>query len=113
VELPFREVDFILDPARPQHAYIFTEDGSLHRLNMLSAEIEASLTQLTQPYSMDGAWRDPRPRMTIAGERLILSDPLDGSVRVVDLQNFAETDRIAVDGMPYNVIAVGGGGLTH
>ncbi|WP_227288104.1 metallochaperone AztD [Boseongicola sp. H5] len=112
VALPFREVDFVLDPARPQHAYIFTEDGSLHRLNMLSAEIEQSV-QLTQPYSMDGHWRDPRPRMTVAGDRLILTDPLDASLRVVDLETFAEADRIAVEGIPYNLIAIGGSGLTH
>lgn len=112
VELPFREVDFVLDPAKPQFAYLFTEDGSLHRLNMLSAEIEASV-QLTQPYSMDGHWRDPRPRMAVAGERLVLTDPLDASVRVIDLEEFTEADRIAVEGTPYNVIAVGGSGLTH
>ncbi|WP_375552411.1 hypothetical protein [Rhodophyticola porphyridii] len=112
VALPFREVDFVLDPAHPQHAYIFTEDGSLHRLNMLSAEIEQSV-QITQPYSMDGHWRDPRPRMTVAGDRLILTDPLDASLRVVDLETFAEADRIAVEGIPYNLIAIGGSGLTH
>ncbi len=113
VELPFREVDFILDPAKPQHAYIFTEDGSLHRLNMLTAEIEASIQQLTQPYSMEGHWRDPRPRMTIAGERLVLTDPLDASVRVIGLEVFAEMERISVRGTPYNLVVVGGSGLTH
>ena len=112
VELPFREVDFVLNPARPQHAYVFTEDGSLHRLNMLSAEIEES-AQLTQPYSMDGHWRDPRPRLAVAGDRLIVTDPLDASLRVVDLDTLAEADRIAVEGTPYNVIAIGGSGLTH
>lgn len=112
VELPFREVDFVLDPARPQHAYVFTEDGSLHRLNMLSAEIEESV-EVTGPYSMDGHWRDPRPRMAVAGDDLILTDPLDASVRVIDLEQFVESDRIAMDGMPYNVVAVGGSGLTH
>ena len=112
VELPFDRVHFALDPARPQFAYILTEDGSLHRLNMLSAEIEQSV-QVTQPYSMEGHWRDPRPRMAVAGDRLILTDPLDASVRIVDLEGFSETDRIAVEGLPYNVIAVGGSGLTH
>ncbi|WP_224826759.1 metallochaperone AztD [Cognatishimia sp. MH4019] len=113
VELPFRKVDFILDPNKPQHGYIFTEDGSLHRLNMLTAEIEASLTQLTQPYSMEGHWRDPRPRMTTAGERLILTDPLKASVRVIDLEDFTELEQISVDGTPYNLVVVGGSGLMH
>lgn len=112
VELPFRRVDFILDPAKTQIAYILTEDGSLHRLNMLSAEIEQS-AQITQPYSMDGHWRDPRPRMAIADDRLILTDPLDATLRVIGTEDLAEIETIAVEGIPYNVIAVGGSGLTH
>lgn len=112
VELPFREVDFVLDPAKPQFAYILTEDGSLHRLNILSAEIEQS-AQITQPYSMDGHWRDPRPRLAMADDRLILTDPLEATLRVVDTENLAEVEAIAVEGIPYNVIAVGGSGLTH
>jgi len=112
VELPFREVDFILDPAQPQFAYILTEDGSLHRLNMLTAEIEQS-AKITQPYSMDGHWRDPRPRMTIADERLILTDPLAATLRVINTKDLAEIDAIAVNGIPYNVTVVGGSGLTH
>ena len=112
VELPFREVDFALDPARPQHACILAEDGSLHRLDMPSAEIDASVGA-TRPYSMDGHWRDPRPRMAVAGDRPVLADPLDASLRVVDLERFAEIDRIAVEGMPYDVVATGGSGLTY
>jgi len=112
VELPFRRVHFALDPTRPQFAYVLTEDGALHRLNMLSAEIEQSLP-VTQPYSMDGHWSDPRPRIAVAGDRLVLTDPLNASLRVVDLEDFAELDPIAVDGMPYNVLAVGGSGVAH
>ena len=112
VELPFRRVDFVLDPVKPQFAYILTEDGSLHRLNMLSAEIEQNV-QITQPYSMDGHWRDPRPRMAVADDRLILTDPLEASVRIVGTADFSELDRIALEGLPYNVIAVGGSGLMH
>ena len=112
VELPFRRVDFILDPLKAQFAYILTEDGSLHRLNMLSAEIEQTV-QITQPYSMDGHWRDPRPRMTLADNRLILTDPLAETLRVIDTATLSEIEAIAVKGIPYNVIAVGGSGLTH
>ena len=58
IELPFRHVDVVLDHARPQHAYVLTEDGTLHRLNLIRGEIEASAS-VTEPYSMDGHWRDP------------------------------------------------------
>ncbi|WP_050528445.1 metallochaperone AztD [Pseudorhodobacter aquimaris] len=112
VQLPFRRVDFILDPAKPQMAYIFTEDGTLHRLNMLSAQIEKS-AQITQPYSMDGHWRDPRPRLAMAGERLILTDPLAQTLRVIDTADLSEQGTIALEGIPYNVVALGGSGLSH
>ncbi len=112
VELPFRRVDFILDPAKPQFAYIFTEDGSLHRLNMLSAQIEQS-AKITQAYSMDGHWRDPRPRMAIADSQLIITDPLAATLRIIGTEDLAEIATIPVDGIPYNIIAVGGSGLAH
>ncbi|ANT63449.1 hypothetical protein AYJ57_23495 (plasmid) [Salipiger sp. CCB-MM3] len=112
VELPFRRVDFILDPAKPQCAYILTEDGTLSRLNMLSAQLEAS-ARVTEPYSMDGHWRDPRPRLAVAGDRIVLTDPNTGLLRVVDPESLEEIATIAVAGLPYNILAVGGSGLTH
>ncbi|MFV0385416.1 hypothetical protein [Paracoccus sp. (in: a-proteobacteria)] len=112
VELPFRRVDFVLDPANPQFAYILTEDGTLHRLNMLSATIEQS-APVTQPYSMDGHWRDPRPRLAMAGDRLVMTDPLASLLRVIDPVGLTETATIPVEGLPYNIVALGGSGMQH
>ncbi|MBE3638569.1 metallochaperone AztD [Mangrovicoccus algicola] len=112
VALPFRRVDFVLDDISPQYGYILTEDGTLHRLNLLSGEIEAS-ARVTGPYSMDGHWRDPRPRLAMAGEALVLTDPAESAVRVIDTDSLAETAAIAVEGLPYNIVATGGAGLTH
>lgn len=112
VELPFRRVDFVLDPAHPQHAFILTEDGTLHRLDMIGATVEAS-GRVTEPYSMDGHWRDPRPRLAVAGEQVAVTDPRAGLVRLVDAESLAEVGTIAVGGMPYNIVAVGGSGQTH
>ncbi|MGR3378974.1 hypothetical protein [Salipiger abyssi] len=112
VDLPFRRVDFVLDPLNPQFAYILTEDGSLHRLDMLSASIEQS-RKVTQPYSMDGHWRDPRPRMAMAGDRLVMTDPAESQLRVIDPADLSELERIAVEGLPYNLVTLGGSGLDH
>jgi hypothetical protein len=43
-----------------QFAYVLAEDGTLYRVNLLSAEAEQS-AKVVQAYSMDGHWRDPRP----------------------------------------------------
>jgi zinc transport system substrate-binding protein len=112
VDLPFRRVDFVLDPARPQFAYILTEDGTLHRLNMLSASVEHSAT-VTDPYSMDGHWRDPRPRLAMAGGSLLMTDPRESLLRVIDPATLAQDQAIEVEGLPYNLVAVGGSGLAH
>ncbi len=43
----------------------------------------------------------------------MITDPLAATVRLVDTATLKETGRIAVEGLPYNVIAIGGSGLTH
>ena len=112
VDLPARRVDFALDPAKPRNAFILTEDGHLHRLDVLTGKIEASAA-VTEPYSIDGHWRDPRPRLAVAGDRLAVTDPRKGLVRLVALDTLKEDRTIAVEGMPYTIVAVGGSGATH
>lgn len=112
IDLPTRRVDFAVDPARARNAYIFTEDGRLHLLDVLSGRIKKSL-QLTEPYSMDGHWRDPRPRLAVAGDHLAVTDPLQGLIRLVDTQTFNEARTIAVEGAPFSIVAVGGSGKAH
>ncbi|MEO3434736.1 zinc metallochaperone AztD [Inquilinus sp. CAU 1745] len=112
VRLPARRVDFAVDPARPRFAYALTEDGDLHKLDVMAAEIVATAA-ITRPYSMDGHWSDPRPRIAVAGDEIVLSDPLAGVLRIIDPETLQETRRIDIDGMPYNLVAVGGSGLHH
>ncbi|EWY36733.1 hypothetical protein N825_25770 [Skermanella stibiiresistens SB22] len=112
VKLPTRRVDFAVDPVRSEQAYILTEDGRLHTLNILSGSLTASV-QLTQPYGMDGHWRDPRPRLAVAGDVIAVTDPLKGLIRVVDTATLKETRTIPVAGRPYNIVAVGGSGASH
>lgn len=112
VDLPTRRVDFVLDPARPKNAYILTEDGNLHLLNVLDGKIGRVL-KLTEPYSKDGHWRDPRPRLAVAGDVIAVTDPRKSLVRVVDIETFAEARTIPVEGLPFSIAAVGGSGVSH
>lgn len=112
IDLPTRRVHFTVDPVRAKFAYVFTEDGQLHRIDVVAGKIDASL-KLTEPYSMDGHWSDPRPRIAVAGSRIVVSDPLKGVLHVVDAESFTKGDDIPLEGKPFNLVAVGGSGETH
>lgn len=112
IDLPARRVHFAVDPARPQFAYVITEDGQLHQIDVLTGKIAKSLP-LTGIYSMDGHWNEPRPRIAVAGDEIIVTDPLKSTLHVLDAKSFTKTREIAVEGKPYNIVAVGGSGEKH
>jgi len=112
LDLPMRHVDYILDQAKPQNAYILTEDGQLHLIDVLKREIVKS-ARVTEPYSMDGHWRDPRPRLAVAGNLIAMTDPRAGLVRLIGSDDLQEKSTIKVEGQPFDLVAVGGSGLQH
>ena len=112
VNLPVRHVHFVLDPARVDAGYVFTEDGYLHVLDVLKGEIVRS-GKITAPYSKDGHWRDPRPRLAVMDDLIAVTDPREELVRLVDAESLEEVRTISVKGLPFNIAAVGGSGLEH
>jgi len=112
IELPTRRVHFAVDPVRPRFTYVFTEDGRLHQVDVIAGSVTKSIA-LTDPYSMDGHWSDPRPRLAVAGERIVVTDPLKGVLHLVDAASFEDVGEVTVEGRPFNVVAVGGSGQTH
>jgi zinc transport system substrate-binding protein len=112
VQLPTRRVHFAVDPIRVKFTYVLTEDGQLHKIDVLGATIAQSL-KVTDPYSMDGHWSDPRPRVAVAGDHVVVTDPLNGKLHLVDAASFEKTGEIAVEGKPFNIVAVGGSGAAH
>lgn len=112
VQLPTRRVHFAVDPIRAKFAYVFTEDGQLHQIDILKGEIVHSL-KLTEPYSMDGHWSDPRPRIAVAGDNVAVTDPLNSKLHLVNAVSFEKAGEIAVEGKPFNIVAVGGSGMVH
>ncbi|MCQ1780682.1 zinc metallochaperone AztD [Neorhizobium galegae] len=112
IDLPTRRVDFLLDPATPRNAYILTEDGDLHVLDVIKGEIVRK-AGVTEPYSKDGHWRDPRPRLAVADGHIVITDPRHSLVRVVDAESLKEVRTIPVEGNPFTIVAVGGSGASH
>ncbi|TCQ08803.1 hypothetical protein C8J34_103191 [Rhizobium sp. PP-F2F-G36] len=112
IELPLQRIDFALDPAHPRNAYILTEDGKLHLLDVVDGAITRSAA-VTEPYSKDGHWRDARPRLAVAGDHIAITDPRHSLVRLIDGKTFKEVRTIPVEGQPFAVVAAGGSGATH
>ncbi len=112
IDLPTRRVDFALDPALPRNAYVLTENGQLHLIDIVSGAIMQS-AKVTEAYSMDGHWRDPRPRLAVAGEAIAITDTRAGVIRLISTKTLEETGTIDVDGTPYTIVAVGGSGAVH
>lgn len=112
IELPTRRIHFAVDPIRARFAYVFTEDGRLHQIDVIHGEIERSI-RLTEPYSMDGHWSDPRPRVAVAGDHVVVTDPLNGKLHLVNAASFEKAGEIEVEGRPFNVVSVGGSGVVH
>lgn len=112
VQLPVRRVHFAVDPVRPKFAYVFTEDGKLHQLDVIKGEMTKSV-RVTEPYSMDGHWNDPRPRIAVADNKIFVTDPLKSKIHVLDAVAFKESGAISVEGRPFNIVAVGGSGKVH
>lgn len=112
VDLPSRRVHFAIDPEAVRYAYVFTEDGKLNRLDVVNGTIDASIS-VTEPYSMDGEWSLPRPRIAVAGGEIAVTDPLKGQLHLVDAKAFAVSRTVELGGMPYNIVALGGSGETH
>ncbi|PZO68211.1 MAG: hypothetical protein DI498_00640 [Paracoccus denitrificans] len=112
LKLPFRRVDFALDPAKPTTGYVLTEDGSLHRIDLLKAEIDAS-TKVTGPYSMEGHWNDARPRLALAGDEVVVTDPNESVIHRISTAELSEVGTISVEGKPYNIAVAGGSGVVH
>lgn len=112
IELPFRRIDFVLDPADPRYGYVLTEDGALHQINVLKGKLARS-AKITEPYSMDGHWNDPRPRIAMAGDEIVMTDPNAGLVRRISKAELKEVGTIDVPGKPYNIAVAGGSGKVH
>nr|WP_314425411.1 zinc metallochaperone AztD [uncultured Erwinia sp.] len=112
IQLPTRRVHFAVDPVRPKFAWVFTEDGKLNQIDVLKGQITRSV-KVTEPYSMDGHWNDPRPRIAVADSKIFVTDPLKSKIHVLDAVALKESGEIAVEGQPFNIVAVGGSGKVH
>jgi len=110
VELPGRRMHFDLHPDPGDKLYVMVEDGTLLNINPLTGAVVAQ-ARVTDRYSMEPD--TVRPRIASAGIYAIVSNPAASEIVILDSQTLAERRRVKIDGVPFDMLAVGGRGATH
>jgi DNA-binding beta-propeller fold protein YncE len=112
IKLPARRMAFTREAVMGDFGYVITEDGQLHKINALTGKVEASLA-VTERYSMEGGSAVARPRLSASGDRVVITDPAKAQIHVVDSAKMQITHKVAVPGVPFDVVIVGAAGEDH
>ena len=112
VTLPARRMAFTRDPITGDFGYVITEEGQLHKINALTGKNEASLA-VTERYSMEGGSGVARPRLSASGDRVVVTDPAKAQIHVIDSAKMQLVHKVAVPGVPFDVVVVGAAGEDH
>jgi zinc transport system substrate-binding protein len=96
-----------LDPENAGQGFVHTADGKLHKIDTLAGTIVSSV-QATEPVDMDAPWYSARPNFTFAGDKIALVEPLKSVLKLIAKENLSIAQEIAVEGKPYQIVAVGG-----
>jgi len=110
IALPARRMDFNLHPESGDRLFVLIEDGTLLGINPLTGTTEAQ-TRVTERYAMDQS--TVRPRIASIGPYVVVSDPRTGEVAILDATTLAARRRIKVEGIPSDLLAIGGDGVSH
>lgn len=112
IDLPAARTHFVLDPSRPRVAYIMLANGTVHELDVVSGALTRTAT-ITEPYSTEGGHGVPTPRLAVAGDTLVVTDPAKGVLHLVSTDTFKTTGAIEIGGTPNSIAAAGGTGESH
>lgn len=112
IPLPAERLAYLLDGADAARAFALTADGAVHRIDVLAGRVAASAT-VTGPYAAAGGSAVPRPKLAVAGEELIVSDPARSRLLRLDAETLAPRGEIALPGAPSWMVAVTAAGDSH
>jgi hypothetical protein len=110
VQLPARRIAFDLHPEPGDKLYVLIEDGTLVLINPLNATVTRS-APVTPRYAMEQGV--VRPRISSIGPHVVVSNPAQGEIIVLDAETLVERRRIKLEGQPFDVFAFGGSGSVH
>lgn len=101
IPLPAPRVAFALTDTG-EIGFAILADGRLLRFSALTGAVLAEAPGITGAYAMDRGVI--RPMMAAAGDLVAVSDPAAGAVVLVDADDLAVIDRIAIGGAPQSLV---------
>lgn len=110
VDLPGRRMAFTLLEDPGDTGFVLIEDGHLLRVNTLTGDV-THRAAVTPRYAMTS--NTARPRVSAVGPWVVVTHPDAGEIIVLDADTLVERRRLKIDGVPFDVVAVGGEGTRH
>lgn len=93
-------------PHDPADLIVYTIDGSLHRVDVATGEIEGSVA-VVDPFTFEQR-RAPRPGFIVVDHTAYMTDPLRGDITSIDLETMmVGEERFVVGGKPTRLTAFG------
>lgn len=105
IQLPAPRMAFALDDSGAV-GFVLLADGRMMRFSALTGGILTEAVDVTRPYSMDSDV--VRPMMSVAGDRVAVSNPATGAVALLDAETLEVVERIEVGGVPRAVLLLAG-----
>ncbi len=86
-------------------------DGNLHLVDLASGEVRT--IAVTEPWEVPEEFLDPRPMLTVSGDRAWLTEPMVGKILAVDLTSGETIASIDVEDKPDRIAVVNAGEEEH
>lgn len=106
VPLPAGNSPLDLAPAAGGAVLTVTQDGTLHKLDPATGTVTAR-TKVAEPFTAEGEFSVPRPKLAVGGNRVFVSDPARGLVTELAADTLAVTRTLPVGGKPTNMVVLG------
>ena len=62
---------------------------------------------------MESGSSNPRPRLSASGDRLVVTDPAESTMHVINVAKMQIAHKVTVPGAPFDVVLVGATGEDH
>lgn len=80
------------NPLDAEQVVVLTQDGSLHTVEAVTGEVVATAAEVITAYAVpeDENARVPRPALAVAGGYAYISDPIAGTLHIINLSDMSE-----------------------